>query len=141
MLKNLKVLRVRFHALLCASLPFPPSALSSLPACHFLFSLEETHRGRQGVCCRTTLQASRESQAGSPCPPHLSVWPSALCLERPPPLIFSGDCAHPSVSNSNKSISCGQSRSVAFSVPTDVAWAAVESTHLERGGLLHGAWA
>ena len=107
----------------CFSLSFPPCALSSLPACLFFF-LEETHRGRQGVCYRTTLQAIRESQGGLPLPPPLCLVQPSL-PGTPPPLIFIGDCAHPSVSSSNKLISCRQSRSVAFSVPTDVAWAAV----------------
>lgn len=126
----------------CVLLSLLPSLCPFFPSC---LSLSLLLGGNSQRLTGSLLQNYPAGQPGEPRwvpPPRtISVWPSALCLERPPPLIFSGDCAHPSVSNSNKSISCRQSHSVAFSVPTDVAWAVVESAHLERGGLLHGAWA
>lgn len=51
---------------------------------------------------------------------HLPGRPSPFLPGTPLPPIFRGSCVPPSVSNLHKSISCGQSRSVALSVPTDV---------------------
>lgn len=72
-------------------------------------------------------------------PVCLSDLSRLLCLKHHTPNLHES-CAHPSVSNLHKSISCKRSRLVALSVPTDVTQAAVWGAHLEKEGWLGGGW-
>lgn len=113
-----------------------PNSCSFAPSFSLFFSCPWNKlRGRSGRLppCRPAERA-RDSFPACPCQPR-----PALCLELTL-LICGGGCACPSVSSSHRSISCRQSRSVAFSVPTDVTQATVWGAHSERGGLLGGGW-